>query len=882
MSRRTTRRRFLTETAAFAAASTIASRTALGAVAAPDEPTPYKLFFRQPARGWPDSLPVGNGRLGACVFGNPLIERIQLNEESIWDGEPGRNRSNPRAAEAVPRIRDLLFAGKVAEAEALATSDMLSIPRRMPCYQTLGDLRLDFSAMGLTSETEVEDYRLELNLDTAIVSTSFTHEEVQYRREVFSSAPDQVIVVRMSVSTPGKLSFTAKLSRPHNGTAAATSPNRLSLSGQALPINDNPGLEEKEHQTGVRFYAETVALNEGGAVSVEHEQMVVQEATSVTLLLDCATSYRYPARSGKRTGIDADVLTGDPAAMQAAVRKNLLTAGRRSYRELRARHIADHRRYFRRAEISLGEDPKAATPTDERVSAIKAGGEDIHLLPIYLQYGRYMLISSSRPGTLAANLQGIWNESVDPPWGSKYTININTEMNYWLADRANLSELQTPLFDLIDSTRPSGATTARQYYKARGVVAHHNTDIWGDTGPIDGLGGGIWAMGHAWLSLHSWDHFEYTGDAGFLRSRAYPMLRDSAAFLLDYLVEAPAGSPQAGHLTTGPSCSPENQYVLPGGKAHSLCMGPTMDLEITRAVLMRFLQAAAILQPSTTDTELVKRARSALLGLPPLQITNDGRLQEWPQDYADHEPGHRHISHLLALYPENQITLRGTPELAHACRATIDKRLAAGGGSTGWSRSWILNCMARLEDGDACYANILELFRQSTRRNLFDVCGLKENSPFQIDGNLGGPAGLIEMLLQSHASDHGPMPEESHDGNSDNDLAHGQKEHLAGRTTAARHIIRLLPALPSAWPEGSFRGLRARGGLEVDLTWKGGHAASATLRSITGGEHVIAPPKGQEIVAITSSGKSLTHTSGPEGSTLVHMTPGSVYRVKFS
>jgi alpha-L-fucosidase 2 len=760
----------------------------------------YVLHFAQPAAEWPDALPVGNGRLGAMVLGDPALDRVQLNEESIWDGEP-RDRNNPRAGEAVPKIRELLFAGKIAEAEALATTDMLSIPRRMPCYQTLGDLRLDFAASGLTPDAKVENYRLELNLDTAVATTSFTHAGTSYVREVFSSAPDQVIVIRLTASQPGKLSFIAKLDRPHNFSSELIGEGGLSLYGQALPVNDNPGLPIKENQTGIRFYSEMRVFQDGGSLLASGKlapaAVTVQNANAVTLLLDCATSYRYPAGE---------------AAMQAAVERNLKAAASRSYEELKARHIADHQRFFRRAEIRLGDDANAAVPTDQRVQHIKASGEDVALLGIYFQFGRYMLISSSRPGTLAANLQGIWNESVDPPWGSKYTVNINTEMNYWLAERANLADCHLPLFDLEDATRGPGAVTAKKYYNARGMVVHHNTDIWGDSAPIDGLGGGIWAMGAAWLSQHPWDHYEYGGDIGFLRTRAYPLLRENALFLLDYLTAPPPGTPYAGQLVTGPSCSPENKYKLPDGRSFNLCMGPTMDISITRAVLTRLIKASELLGNPPEDAEPIARAKSAIERLPAFRITHDGRLQEWPEDYADFEPGHRHISHLFGLFPDDQITLRGTPELARGARETLDQRLAAGGGSTGWSRSWIINCMARLEDGEAAYANVLQLIRQSTRHNLLDVCGLKANSPYQVDGNLGGPTGLIEMLLQSHAG-----------------------------------VVRLLPALPKAWPEGSFRGLCARGGLEVDLEWKDGRATKATLRAATDHVHRIAAPRNQTI-----------------------------------
>lgn len=786
----------MTGTAALAA--TLKKRRAWAGApdAAAGQPTRYVLHFAQPAAEWPDALPVGNGRLGAMVFGDPVLDRVQLNEESIWDGEP-RDRNNPRAGEAVAKIRELLFAGKIAEAEALATTDMLSIPRRMPCYQTLGDLRLDFAAMGLIVGAKVKDYRLELNLDTAIVTTTFTHQGTRYTREVFSSAPDQAIVVRMTAQGPRRLSFAARMDRPAHFATSSEGNDRLILAGEAIPVNDNPGQPVKESPVGIRFHSELLALAEGGTVKSDAGVLTVANATAVTLLIDCATSYRCPA---------------GPAAMQAAVERNLKAAASRSYEELKARHIADHQRFFRRAEIRLGDDANAAVPTDQRVQHIKDGGEDVALLPIYFQLGRYMLISSSRPGTLAANLQGIWNESVDPPWGSKYTVNINTEMNYWLAERANLADCHLPLFDLEDATRGPGAVTAKKYYNARGMVVHHNTDIWGDSAPIDGLGGGIWAMGAAWLSQHPWDHYEYGGDIGFLRTRAYPLLRENALFLLDYLTAPPPGTPYAGQLVTGPSCSPENKYKLPDGRSFNLCMGPTMDISITRAVLTRLVQAYELLGNPPEDAEPIARAKSAIERLPAFRITHDGRLQEWPEDYADFEPGHRHISHLFGLFPDDQITLRGTPELARGARETLDQRLAAGGGSTGWSRSWIINCMARLEDGEAAYANVLQLIRQSTRHNLLDVCGLKANSPYQIDGNLGGPTGLIEMLLQSHAG-----------------------------------VVRLLPALPKAWPEGSFRGLRARGGLEVDLEWKNGRATKATLRAATDHVHRIAAPRNQTV-----------------------------------
>lgn len=764
----------------------------------------FKLFYHRPAPSWPEALPVGNGRLGAMVFGNPGLERIQLNEESIWDGEL-RDRDNPKAGDSVPEIRRLLFAGKVHEAETMAVEDMLSIPRRMPCYQTLGDLYLDFSSSGLkaaapdSSELGVNDYHLELDLDRAIATTTFNVDGVQHIREVFSSAPDQVIVVRLSVSKPGALSFSASLDRPGNHQFSVSRPNELQLSGEALPVHDNPGLPVKERQIGIRFLARMRVLHEGGSLSSlpagdnQPPRIAVTNANSATLFIDCATSFRYPA--------------GEPAMTEAVVR-NIAAASRVRFDALRSRHIADHRSYFRRAAIALAApgttDTNTSVPTDERVRRIRAGGDDLSLLALYFQYGRYLLISSSRPGTLAANLQGIWNESVDPPWGSKYTININAEMNYWIAERTNLSDLHTPLFDLLDTMRPAGQRIAKTYYKTSGLVAHHNTDIWGDAGPIDGLGGGIWAMGAAWLATHLWDHYLYTRDLNFLRERAYPRLREIAQFFLGYLTPGPDG-----HLVTGPSCSPENAYRLPDGSRANLCMAPTMDIEITRAIFTQTTEGAQILN---VDDSLRERMKAAALRLPPFKIGRYGNLQEWQEDYEEVEPGHRHISHLWGLYPDDQITLRNTPDLAEACRKALDRRLQYGGGSTGWSRAWIINCFARLEDGNRCHQQLMELLRLSTHENLFDVCGIKKNSYYQIDGNLGAPAGMAEMLLQSHCG-----------------------------------VVRFLPALPTAWPNGQYVGLRARGGLTIDLSWRNGKAEQAILLADRDQEHILAAPAGQQI-----------------------------------
>ena len=777
----------------------------------------HVMFFEQPASQWPDAVPVGNGRLGAVVFGATSKERLQLNEETVWIGER-RDRNNPQAGRT-PEVRKLLMAGKVHEAEALAAEVMMGIPVRLPCYQTLGDLWLQFDNI----PEQVSDYRLELDLDRAVARTSFTANGVGFTREIFSSAPRNVIAVRLESSQP--MALTVSLDRPAHSETTAEGDDRLVMTGAARPVKPTTDPATEEHQVGVAFRAEVRALAENGSIHAAGKSLRIENSRAVTLLITAATDFREH----------------DAAGMAAACARILKAAAAIPYAQLRAEHIADYAGYARRADVSLleGPDPLAGMPTDKRMQRVKDGSEDTGLVETYFRYGRYMLISSSRPGTLPANLQGIWNESLDPPWGSKYTVNINAEMNYWLAETCNLADLHPQLFDLLDSTRPAGAETARKYYNARGFVVHHNTDIWGDSIPIDHVQAGVWPMGAAWMSLHLWDHYEFGGDKNFLRTRAYPRLREIAEFFLDYLTEGPDGG-----LLSGPSQSPENKYRLPDGSAASLCMSPAMDTEIIRAVFDRVARGSELLG---IDNGLRTQAQAASKRLPPFKIGKMGTLQEWNEDYDETEPGHRHISHLFALYPDDQITLRGAPRLAEAARKTLDRRLANGGGSTGWSRAWIVNCWARLEDGESAYQSVLELLRRSTRHNLFDVCGVKERSPFQIDGNLGGAAALAEMLLHSHGG-----------------------------------VLRFLPALPKAWPRGSFRGLRARGGVEVDCVWRGGRATRATLRAGLDGRVKLAAPSGQHIAQVGRAGKSLALQSGGTSEYDLQLSRGAEYTVTFA
>jgi alpha-L-fucosidase 2 len=776
-----------------------------------------QIFYAQPAQAWPDALPVGNGRLGAMVFGGAEKERLQLNEETVWMGER-RDRNNPHAARTA-EVRALLMAGKVHEAEALAAEVMMGSPDRLPCYQTLGDLWLEFEGV----PESVQEYRLELELDEAIVRTSFSAGGVRWTREVFSSAPRNVIAVRLECEQP--MALTVRLDRVAHSETVATGANRLVMTGAARPAKPTTDPATQERQVGVAFRAEVAVHAEDGAVRAAGNTLRVEGARRVTLLVTAATVFRE----------------GDARGMEAACARNLKTASSISYDALKREHVKDYRSYATRVDLDLlhGPDPLKDVPTDVRMQRVKEGSEDAGLLQTYFKYGRYMLISSSRPGTLPANLQGIWNESIDPPWGSKFTVNINAEMNYWMAEPGNLADLHPQLFDLLDSTRSFGAETAKKYYSARGFVVHHNTDIWGDSIPVDHVQAGVWAMGAAWMALHLWEHYAFSQDKGFLRERAYPRLKEISEFMLDYLVEAPDGT-----LQSGPSQSPENKYRLPDGTTASLCMSPTMDTEIIHAVFDRVARGSKLLG---VDADLREQVQAAAKKLPPLKIGANGALQEWNEDYAETEPGHRHISHLFALYPDDQITLRGTPELADAARKVLERRLSYGGGSTGWSRAWIVNCYARLEDGEAAHRNLLELLRHSTRGNLFDVCGMKANSPFQIDGNLGGAAGMMEMLLQSHGG-----------------------------------VVRLLPALPRAWAQGSFKGLRARGGLEVDCAWRDGKATQATVRAKVAGHVRLAVPAGQRVARVTQGARTVTLRRGAGDGAEFAVEAGAKYSVFFT
>ena len=715
------------------------------------------------AEDWNQALPIGNGRLGAMIFGGVKSEHLQLNEDSIWYGGP-RDRNNPDALKNLPRIRELLLAGKQAEAESLALAAFAGTPENQRHYEPFADLTFD-----MRHGAQASAYRRDLDLARAVATTRYTVDGITYTREYFASAPDQVIVVRLRADAKNAISLTARLRRlgDMGGRYSHYLDTVVKDGERGVVIGGNCG------EGGVRFRGGLRARTSGGSVSVVGDNVIIEGANEAVLFVGGATSFYH----------------ADP---DAVLRQTLDRAGALHAEVLLSRHLDDYRRLFDRATFVLEGESPADLPTDERLRRVSDGAFDPGLVSLYYQFGRYLLIASSRPGTQAANLQGIWNNRWLPPWDSKYTININAQMNYWPAESCNLAELHEPLFVLLDRMREPGRRTARLMYGAGGFVAHHNTDIWGDTAPQGlHLPSTFWPLGAAWLSTHLWEHYLYEpSNRDFLR-RAYPVMKEASEFFFGYLFDD-----GTGRLVTGPSTSPENIYLLPDGQRARIAVGPAMDSQILEQLLRTAAAAAEILG---VDPEFRARADEVRGRLPQPAIGADGRLLEWREDYREAEPGHRHISHLWALHPGDAISVARTPALAAAARATLEDRLQHGGGGTGWSRAWIINFWARLRDGAKAGENLQALLATSTYPNLFDA-----HPPFQIDGNFGATAGVAEMLVQSRTVATDP---------------------------AAGIELDLLPALPPSWTDGRATGLRVRGGAEVDLAWSGGVLTSAVVRA---------------------------------------------------
>lgn len=743
-----------------------------------NQANPLVLWYEKPAGVWTEALPLGNGRLGGMVFGGVANEQIQLNEDTLWSGFP-RDKNNYSAHQYLAEVRDLVTAEKYLEAEKIIEANMLGTWSE--CYQPLGNLNLQFKGVD-----QFTNYRRELDLTTGLATTRFESAAVSFTREAFISAVDQVLVVNLGCDKPGQLSVTLSLNSPLPGIVKARAGQSLSFRGRC-PVHVEPNYVNSPDSVtfadgqGMEFEIQLMVFAEGGQLSISAaNELIIEKADRVTLHLTAATSYagfdKDPANSGKNPAVACEKWLGSSAALD--------------YAGLYRRHLADYQPLFGRVELYLG--PAVDLPIDQGLQRLQAGEADPQLVVLYFQYARYLMLASSRPGTQAANLQGIWNDRVRPPWSSNYTTNINAQMNYWPTEILNLSECHGPLFDMMEELQVNGQKTAQVHYNSRGWVAHHNVDLWRQSVPAGGRAMfAFWPLGGVWLCQHLWEHYAFNLDRDFLANRAYPLMKEAALFCLDWLV-----TDAQGNLVTNPSTSPENRFLTPEGSPCGVSIGTTADLVMILELFNACIEASRILETDQTFRAELETARSKIK---PFRIGRFGQLQEWFQDFDEYEPGHRHVSHLWGLYPGAQINRTSQPELAEACRNSLERRKAHGGGHTGWSSAWLINLWARLGESEQAYAYLASLLKHLTYPNLFDAhppLSDRDDQVFQIDGNFGGAAGLAEMLLQSQ-----------HDE------------------------IHLLPALPAAWSAGYVSGLKARGGFEVNLAWEKGALQEAQVHA---------------------------------------------------
>jgi alpha-L-fucosidase 2 len=713
---------------------------------------PLKIWFNQPTVKWNEGLPIGNGNLGAMIYGTPDKEIICLNEETIWTGGKDYNRDKKDAGKYIDTIQKMLFAEKYMEAEAMVQDKILAdrLPTGKDTYQMLGNLFIE------TPNLEaISNYKRALDINKSVVTTSFKNDDIQFTRTYFSSFPDKAMVYKFTADQKGKINISSWVKR-NEQTKISVSENRIEFS------------EHVGNGHGVKFHALVHFETKGGTSEIKDGKLVISNADEVLIKIVASSDFR---------GLDPE------KENKKALHKIVKT----SYNELLDRHIADYQSLFNRLSFKLSDSKGDEFPTDVRLQKVKKGATDNYLTQLQYQFGRYLLISSSRPGTLPANLQGIWADGFTPPWNSDYHININIQMNYWMAEMTNLAECHEPFLEYIDGLREMGRITAKKTYNARGFVAHHTSDIWQSTAAFGKARYGMWPMGAAWCSQHLFTHYEYTEDIEYLKNQAYPIMKEAALFFVDFMVP----DPKTGLLVTGPSVSPENNFLTKDGEKATLNMGPAMDREIIFELFRNCITAAEILN---IDKDFSNILENKIKQMPPLKIGEDGRLLEWVDELKEAEPGHRHISHLYALHPSNQISKSKTPELFEAAKKTIAGRLSKGGGHTGWSRAWIINFYARLLEGNKAYENILALQRKSTLPNLLDV-----HPPFQIDGNFGVVSGITEMLMQSHNGE-----------------------------------VHVLPALPEAWASGSIKGIVAKKGFEINMTWELGKLKTLVITSKLG------------------------------------------------